>query len=315
MIDRLFRSRTFSVSLAVNSLTMFALVGLMLFTAQFLQLVAGLGPFAAALWMLPALLATVAGVALATLLVRRMPLGAVVAAGLGTAAAGLLAAARVEHRLLPAFLITCVGVLAAGVGMVATLATDAVAAGAPPERAGTVSALSEAGTELGGAAGIAVLGTVGAAVYRARPPPSAPPGRPRRGAGLGPRDARRGRRRGPAGARAPGRAVAGGGLRRVRLRPAGYEPDRRRRHGVRRRAGRRPAAAGPPRHPVPPAPPPARPPAPDRRRTAGARSGRQLRQGGRAGGRRRSGRCSGPARPVRRRPVSRMPSAPVTSQA
>lgn len=56
--------------------------------------------------------------------------------------------------------------------MVATSATDAVVAGAPPERAGGVSALSEAGTELGGALGVAVLGTIAAAVYRAR---SAPP--------------------------------------------------------------------------------------------------------------------------------------------
>lgn len=168
----LLRSRTVAVPLAVNSLTMFALVGVMLFTAQYLQLVAGLGPPAAALWMLPAMLATVAGVAAATVLARRLSLGAVIATGLTTAVAGLLAATRLEVGSSPAFLVGCAGVLAAGVGMVATSATDAVVAGAPPERAGGVSALSEAGTELGGALGVAVLGTIAAAVYRAR---SAPP--------------------------------------------------------------------------------------------------------------------------------------------
>jgi len=171
----LFRSRTFSVSLAVNALTMFALVGVVLFAAQFLQLVAGLRPLAAALWLLPALLATVAGVSLATVSARRAPLGVVVAAGLVLAAAGPLAAARLEAGSSPAFLVACVGVMAAGVGMVATLATDAVVAGAPPERAGAVSALSEAGTELGGALGIAVLGTVAASVYRARLASAVPP--------------------------------------------------------------------------------------------------------------------------------------------
>ncbi|MFI7454207.1 MFS transporter [Nonomuraea sp. NPDC049714] len=167
MIDlRLFRSRTFTTSLAVNSLTMFAMVGLTLFAAQFLQLVAGLRPLAAALWMLPAILATTAGVAVATLAVRRIRPGTVVTWGLLVAAAGLLMTARVEAVSPPAVLVACVGVMAAGIGMVATLATDLILAGAPPERAGAASALSEAGTEFGGALGIAALGTVGAAVYR-----------------------------------------------------------------------------------------------------------------------------------------------------
>jgi DHA2 family multidrug resistance protein-like MFS transporter len=41
-----------------------------------------------------------------------------------------------------------------------------VMAAAPPERAGAASAISETGTELGGALGIAVLGSLGVAVYR-----------------------------------------------------------------------------------------------------------------------------------------------------
>jgi DHA2 family multidrug resistance protein-like MFS transporter len=37
---------------------------------------------------------------------------------------------------------------------------------APPERAGAASAISETGTELGGALGIAIIGSIGAAIYR-----------------------------------------------------------------------------------------------------------------------------------------------------
>jgi DHA2 family multidrug resistance protein-like MFS transporter len=37
---------------------------------------------------------------------------------------------------------------------------------APPDAAGAASAISETGTELGGALGIAILGSVGAPVYR-----------------------------------------------------------------------------------------------------------------------------------------------------
>lgn len=47
-----------------------------------------------------------------------------------------------------------------------TVATDLVVGSAPPERAGAASAVSETGSEFGGALGIAVLGSVGASVYR-----------------------------------------------------------------------------------------------------------------------------------------------------
>jgi DHA2 family multidrug resistance protein-like MFS transporter len=47
-----------------------------------------------------------------------------------------------------------------------TLATDLIVGSAPPERAGSASAISETASELGGALGIAVLGVIGTAVYR-----------------------------------------------------------------------------------------------------------------------------------------------------
>lgn len=48
-----------------------------------------------------------------------------------------------------------------------TLATDLVVGSAPPERAGVASAISETSSEFGGALGIAILGSIGAAIYRA----------------------------------------------------------------------------------------------------------------------------------------------------
>jgi DHA2 family multidrug resistance protein-like MFS transporter len=49
---------------------------------------------------------------------------------------------------------------------------------APPERAGVASALSETADELGGSLGIAVLGSLGAAVYRAQMAEGMPAGVP-----------------------------------------------------------------------------------------------------------------------------------------
>lgn len=57
-------------------------------------------------------------------------------------------------------------VLYLGIAPSITLATDVIVSAAPPERAGSASSLSETGIELGGAMGIAVLGSIGIGVYR-----------------------------------------------------------------------------------------------------------------------------------------------------
>ena len=66
-----------------------------------------------------------------------------------------------------------------GLAPVFTLATDLIVGTAPPERAGAASAISETSAEFGGALGIAVLGSIGTAVYRgqvaARLPAGVPP--------------------------------------------------------------------------------------------------------------------------------------------
>ena len=53
-----------------------------------------------------------------------------------------------------------------GLAPVAGLSTELVVGAAPPERAGAASGMSETSAELGGALGIAVLGSIGTAVYR-----------------------------------------------------------------------------------------------------------------------------------------------------
>ena len=66
--------------------------------------------------------------------------------------------------------------MAAGVVCALTLTADMILAAAPPERAGAASAVSETASELGGALGIALLGSIGAAVYRNEIAPALPAG-------------------------------------------------------------------------------------------------------------------------------------------
>jgi MFS transporter, DHA2 family, multidrug resistance protein len=68
----------------------------------------------------------------------------------------------------PGLLVAGVVVLSLGLAPLFTLAADLAVGSAPPERAGAASGISETSSELGGALGLAILGTVGTAVYRGR---------------------------------------------------------------------------------------------------------------------------------------------------
>lgn len=70
--------------------------------------------------------------------------------------------------------LTACGVLASGIVMVISQIMDLAMSSAPVERAGSASALMETGAEFGGALGMAVLGSIGTAVYRHDIPASAP---------------------------------------------------------------------------------------------------------------------------------------------
>jgi MFS transporter, DHA2 family, multidrug resistance protein len=168
MIDlQLFRRRTFSGSIAMTMLAMFALVGMAMFTTQYLQLVLGLAPLEGALWSVLPTLGVGGAAALAAMLVQRgVNRADLIGGGFLVAAGGLLVMTRVEVDSPLWMILVGAGLLASGLVVVMSLGTDLVVAAAPPARAGSASALLETGSEFGGALGIAVLGSVGAAVYR-----------------------------------------------------------------------------------------------------------------------------------------------------
>ncbi|MBM0234714.1 MFS transporter [Micromonospora sp. STR1_7] len=166
MIDlALFRRRGFAGSLAVNLLAMFALVGFAIFTTQHLQLVLGMSPLRAALWSLVPSLA-VGGVApAAAALAQRVERAYLIGAGFGIAVLGFLVLTQVTPDSPLWLMLTGASVYAGGLVVVMSLVTELVLGAAPPEQAGVASALTESSSELGGALGMAILGSVGAAVY------------------------------------------------------------------------------------------------------------------------------------------------------
>src|SRR6478609_1783336 len=155
----LLRRRSFGGPVLADVLAMFATVGMAVFFTQYLQSVLGLSPLTAALWSLvPA-----AGVAVMA------PTGAALAQRVDRAyvmaACGFLWLSRLQTDS-PLWVALVGGAVYAG-GLVAamTLANELALGAAPPERAGSAAAVLESGQELGGALGMAILGSVGAAAY------------------------------------------------------------------------------------------------------------------------------------------------------
>ncbi|MER6264173.1 MFS transporter [Streptomyces sp900105245] len=170
----LFRGHGFTPSLVLTLVSAFGMMGSAIFTTQYLQSVLGKSPLAAALWsLLPSVFIGVAAPLTTQLVQRGVNRAYVVAGGFAVTAAGyaLLAFTGTDSLLL---VLAAAGVLACGVVAVMSQLTDLAMSSAPVERAGTASSLMETGTEFGGALGMAVLGSIGTALYRHGMPATAP---------------------------------------------------------------------------------------------------------------------------------------------
>ncbi|MFF2184860.1 MFS transporter [Streptomyces sp. NPDC058155] len=161
----LFRERTFSASLGAMGLALFVMSGSQFFIAQYLQMVVGLSPLEAGLASLPGSLGGVAGSLLAPVALRWMRAAYAMTGGLAIAAVGFVVLAQAGADSGPATVMVALGLLNIGVSPTVVLGTDMMINSAPPEKAGAVSAISDTSHELGLGLGIAVLGSVGGAVY------------------------------------------------------------------------------------------------------------------------------------------------------
>lgn len=167
LIDlRLFATAAFSTSLAAYTFGTFIAFGTFLFIAQYLQLVLGLSPLRAGLWLLPFFVGFVVGSMTTPMMARRMRPAYVISGGFLFAAVGFGMLSQVDAASGLATLVAGSLVFSLGLSPVFTLTNDLIVGTVPPERAGAASAISETGSELGGALGIAILGSIGTAVYR-----------------------------------------------------------------------------------------------------------------------------------------------------
>ncbi|MEV7010321.1 MFS transporter [Streptosporangium sp. NPDC051022] len=161
----LFRQRAFSVGVAAVLLTVFALVGLELMLAQYLQLVLGDSPFQAALRMLPLMVAAVAGGLAGARLLHRFGLRATMTGGLALTTLSLLPTLAWGTERHVVMLALCFVGIGFGIQVTLLAASDTIMSSAPESRAGGAAAVEETAYELGAGLGVAVLGTITTIVY------------------------------------------------------------------------------------------------------------------------------------------------------
>ncbi len=167
MLDmRFFRNPRFSAANASITLVFFAMFGSLLSLTQYLQFIQGYTPFEAGLRMLPMALGLMVGGPLSARLDERLGSKVVVTAGLVVVAGGLLMLSRLDVESGYASVGGALFVMAAGMALSMAPSTEAVMGAIPRSKAGVGSAMNDTTRQVGGALGVAIIGSVMSSAYR-----------------------------------------------------------------------------------------------------------------------------------------------------
>lgn len=171
---RLLRDRAYAVSVVINAMSSFLLVGAMFYLTQYLQVVLGISPVHAGLLLMPGMVASMAATMITGEMVGRFSARPLLLIAITLAAAGLAMHVVEASGAWPAvssgtgaqvWFAASFILLGVGSGMIDPVTNTIILGSAPPEQSGAASALSETGYELGGAFGAAILGSVLVGVY------------------------------------------------------------------------------------------------------------------------------------------------------
>ena len=175
---RLFRDPRFSAASITVAVLFFALFGFLFLSTQYLQFVLGYSPTAAGVRVLPYAGAMIVFATLSARFVLRLGTRRVATTGMLLFAAGLAVAATMTTatgygRLAVAFVL-----MGAGMGLAGAPATESIMGSLPPERANIGSAVNDTTRELGGALGVAIVGSIMSSLYATQLSDALPDGIP-----------------------------------------------------------------------------------------------------------------------------------------
>ena len=163
---RFFRQRDFTAPVVIIGMMMFAMFVSFFFLTQYFQLVQGRSALAAGLLILPTSAAMMVGAPISGALLPRVGPRALISASIVLMATGILMLTRVEVDTGTLYVIAALATFgfAGGLGMAPL--TDTVMAAVPVDDAGIGSAVNDVTRELGGALGIALIGSLVNGWYR-----------------------------------------------------------------------------------------------------------------------------------------------------
>jgi MFS transporter, DHA2 family, multidrug resistance protein len=167
MLDvRLFRNPRFTAASGAIALAFFGLFGFIFLITQYFQVVLSYDPLRAGVATLPFALVTGLVSPAAIALMKRVGTKAVVTTGLALMSAGFVAAAGTSvDSAYWGRIITAMVLIAAGLALTASPATEAIMGALPPGKAGVGSAVNDTTRELGGTLGVAIVGSVMSSAY------------------------------------------------------------------------------------------------------------------------------------------------------
>jgi DHA2 family integral membrane protein (MFS transporter) len=161
-----FKNKVFSAAMSAIALVFFALMGVTFFSVFYTQSVRGYSPLESGLLMLPLAAAQMIFAPRARLVVDRFGNKATTTAGLLVIAATLAAFAGFQADTPIWILEVVFFLMGAGMAHIMTPTSVVIMQALPREKAGSASALSNTFRQVGGALGIAVLGSVLSTAYR-----------------------------------------------------------------------------------------------------------------------------------------------------
>ncbi|MDT3395517.1 MFS transporter [Streptomyces sp. B1866] len=164
----LFAGRRFSVSLTSLLFTTGILMGVQYLIATYMQSVLGMSPAKAGLWQLPVIIPGMVAAMVGSTIVTKVGPAKVITTGLVIGAVGFGLLTQVDGDSGTALVVTASAIMFIGLAPVMALGIGTIVSTAPVERAGAASGLASTTNELGGALGIAVVGSIATAAYRGR---------------------------------------------------------------------------------------------------------------------------------------------------
>ncbi|HTC82239.1 MAG TPA: DHA2 family efflux MFS transporter permease subunit, partial [Acidimicrobiia bacterium] len=173
MLDlRFFRNPTFTSATAAINMVFFAMFGTFFLLTQYLQLVLGYGTLEAGVRMLPMAFTMMVAAPSSAKFVEKFGNRKVVSTGLLIVALGLLLLAQSDVHTPYWHLVIAIVTMAVGMGLSMAPSTTGIMASLPLRKAGVGSAVNDTTRELGGALGVAVLGSLLASKFTAALPAS-----------------------------------------------------------------------------------------------------------------------------------------------